>query len=65
MSWVYTSEYSSCTAVLSELFATMSVLVVRDEFCKAVMDMGGLDFILQAFQTSIAEKVLNSTKKSA
>lgn len=49
-------EYSSNTAVLSELFATMSVLVVRDEFCKAVMDMGGLDFILQAFQTSLAEK---------
>lgn len=49
-------EYSGDTNVLSELFATMSVLVVRDEFCKAVMDMGGLDFILQAFQNKIAEK---------
>ena len=49
-------EYSNNKIVLSELFATLSVLVVRDEFCKAVMDMGGVDFILQAFQNNMAEK---------
>ena len=59
LNWVHLlfSEYSNNKNVLSELFATMSVLVVRDEFCKAVMDMGGLDFILQAFQNNMAEKV--------
>ncbi|VDI84183.1 Hypothetical predicted protein, partial [Mytilus galloprovincialis] len=49
-------EYSDNTSVLKELFSTMSVVVVRDEFCKAVMDMGGLDFILKALQNNLGEK---------
>ena len=59
LNWLHLlfSEYSNNKIVLSELFATLSVLVVRDEFCKAVMDMGGVDFILQAFQNNMAEKV--------
>ncbi|KAK3096684.1 hypothetical protein FSP39_002349 [Pinctada imbricata] len=48
--------YSSDPDVLSELFATISKLVVRDEFCKAVMDMGGLELIFGAFQQSINDK---------
>ena len=44
-------------SVLRELFMTLTKLVVRDEFCKAVMDMGGLEFILNAFQQSINDKV--------
>ena len=43
--------------VMSELFATVSKLVVRNEFCQAVMDMGGIHLILRAFQDSIANKV--------
>lgn len=42
--------------VMSELFATISKLVVRNEFCQAVMDMGGIHLILSAFQDSIANK---------
>ena len=42
---------------MSELFATISKLVVRNEFSQAVMDMGGIHLILQAFQDSIANKV--------
>lgn len=42
---------------MSELFATVSKLVVRDEFCQTVMEMGGIDLILSAFQESITNKV--------
>lgn len=47
--------------VMSELFATISKLVVRNEFCQAVMDMGGIHLILSAFQDSIANKVRDSS----
>lgn len=47
--------------VMSELFATISKLVVRNEFCQAVMDMGGIHLILSAFQDSIANKVGDSS----
>ncbi|XP_062607748.1 armadillo repeat-containing protein 6-like [Saccostrea cucullata] len=49
-------EFTDKPEVMSELFATVSKLVVRDEFCQAVMDMGGIDLILSAFQASIANK---------
>ncbi|KAJ8304981.1 hypothetical protein KUTeg_018564 [Tegillarca granosa] len=49
-------EFPDKPAVLCELFSTIGKLVVRDEFCKAVMDMGGLEFIFKAFQESIDDK---------
>jgi hypothetical protein len=50
-------EYPDNTAVLAELFLTLSSLAVRNEFCQEVMDRGGLQLILSAFQNALAEKV--------
>ncbi|XP_033749978.1 armadillo repeat-containing protein 6-like [Pecten maximus] len=49
-------DYSDNPGVLKELFSTLAKLVVRSEFCKAVMDMGGLDFILRALQSCVKDK---------
>lgn len=49
-------DYSDNSGVLKELFSTLAKLVVRSEFCKSVMDMGGLDFILRALQSSVKDK---------
>ena len=43
--------------VLGELFLTLGSLVVRNEFCEEVLSLGGVQFILQAFQNNIADKV--------
>ncbi|XP_060068839.1 armadillo repeat-containing protein 6-like [Ylistrum balloti] len=49
-------DYSENPSVLKELFSTLTKLVVRSEFCQAVMEMGGLDFILRALQSSVKDK---------
>lgn len=51
-------DFKEKPEVMSELFATISKLVVRNEFCQAVMEMGGIHLILSAFQDSIAKKVI-------
>ena len=43
--------------MLGELFLTLGSLVVRNEFCEEVLSLGGVQFILQAFQNNIADKV--------
>lgn len=53
-------DYSGTPSVLKELFSTITKLVVRDEFCAAVMEMGGLHFILKALQSNVKEKVSNT-----
>lgn len=53
-------DFKEKPEVMSELFATISKLVVRNEFCQAVMEMGGIHLILSAFQDSIAKKVKDS-----
>ncbi|KAL4227854.1 Armadillo repeat-containing protein 6 [Mactra antiquata] len=50
------SDYTSDVGVQGELFSTLSKLVVRDEFCKEVKDLGGLDLILKSFQENITKK---------
>ncbi|XP_052797041.1 armadillo repeat-containing protein 6-like [Mya arenaria] len=49
-------EYTSDIGVQAELFSTLSKLVVRDEFCQEVRDLGGLDLILKSFQTNLTHK---------
>lgn len=49
--------FTSDIDVQAELFSTLGKLVVRNEFCKEVMDWGGLDLIMSSFQTNIAQKV--------
>lgn len=51
------ADYTSDVGVQGELFSTLSKLVVRDEFCKEVKNLGGLDLILKSFQENIAKKV--------
>lgn len=55
-------DFKEKPEVMSELFATISKLVVRNEFCQAVMEMGGIHLILSAFQDSIAKKVKDSSQ---
>jgi len=50
-------EYMSDIGVQAELFNTLSKLLVRDEFCQEVRDLGGLDLILKSFQANITHKV--------
>lgn len=49
-------DFTSDIGVQAELFSTLGKLVVRDEFCKEVMDLGGLDLIMKSFQTNIRHK---------
>ncbi|KAL5004038.1 hypothetical protein ScPMuIL_017494 [Solemya velum] len=51
-------EYSHDIHVLAELFSTMSCLVVRNEFCQAVMEMKGLEFILKCLDLNMHSKGL-------
>lgn len=48
--------YTDDIGVQGELFSTLGKLVVRNEFCKQVMDLGGLQLILSSFQTNLAHK---------
>ncbi|XP_045216650.2 armadillo repeat-containing protein 6-like [Mercenaria mercenaria] len=50
------SDYTSDVNVQGELFSTLSKLVVRDEFCTEVKDLGGLELILKSFQTNLTQK---------
>ncbi|OWF53978.1 armadillo repeat-containing protein 6-like [Mizuhopecten yessoensis] len=49
-------DYTANPSVLKELFSTLTKLLVRSEFCKAVSDMEGLEFILRALQNSVKDK---------
>jgi len=51
-------EHSGDTSTLSELFLTLSCLVVRNEFCQEVSNKGGVVLIMQAFQSGIKNKVI-------
>ena len=51
------AAYAGNVSVLGELFLTLGSLVVRNEFCEEVLSLGGVQFILQAFQNNIADKV--------
>ncbi|KAH3741550.1 armadillo repeat-containing protein 6-like [Dreissena polymorpha] len=49
-------EHTNDVSVQAELFNTVSKLVVRDEFCQEVKDLGGLDLILKSFHANITHK---------
>ncbi|KAL3866309.1 hypothetical protein ACJMK2_043616 [Sinanodonta woodiana] len=49
-------EYTEDKGIQGELFTTLGKLVVRDEFCKEVMDLGGLELILKSFQQNVKDK---------
>lgn len=50
--------YTDNVSVLGELFLTLGSLAVRDEFCEEVLALGGVQFILQAFQKNIGDKAI-------
>lgn len=50
--------YAHNVNVLGELFLTLGSLAVRDEFCKEVLNLGGVNLILQAFEHNIGDKVI-------
>jgi len=50
LSSCYNAE-SPNAATASELFKTLSQLANRDEFCKKIVDLGCLDYVLPAMQT--------------
>ncbi|ELU02618.1 hypothetical protein CAPTEDRAFT_184330 [Capitella teleta] len=52
------ADYSADKAVLSELFGTISCLVVRNEFCQEIMDLGGLHFVLSTLESSMSHQGL-------
>lgn len=52
------AEHSNNSTVLAELFLTLSCLAVRNEFCEEVMNKGGLKLIMQAFESSVKDKVI-------
>ena len=61
----HTLDYAEDAAVLGEMFLTLSKLAVRNEFCQEIMDLGGLQLMLDALEKSITKKVviaLNTTK---
>lgn len=53
-------DYTHDVGVLGELFSTLSKLAVRDEFCKEVMDLGGLKLILLTLQENLKHQVTTS-----
>ncbi|XP_050393057.1 armadillo repeat-containing protein 6 [Patella vulgata] len=55
-------DYSEDSTVLGEMWSTLACLVVRDEFCKEVLEMGGLALIIKSFEKNINDK--NITRKS-
>ncbi|ESO93248.1 hypothetical protein LOTGIDRAFT_189885 [Lottia gigantea] len=54
-------DYCEDSVVLGELWSTLGCLAVRDEFCREVLDMGGLSLILNSFESNINDK--NLTRK--
>jgi hypothetical protein len=51
-------EHTNDTSVLAELFLTLGCVAVRDEFCKEVMDRGGVKFIVEACQSAFTDKAV-------
>ena len=49
--------YAENVGVLGELFLTLGSLAVRNEFCEEVLSLGGIQFILKAFENNISDKV--------
>lgn len=39
------------------MFQTLSKLAVRNEFCQEISDLGGLNLMIEALDTSIGDKV--------
>lgn len=50
--------YGDNVGVLGELFLTLGSLAVRNEFCEEVLNLGGVQLILQAFQKNLADKAI-------
>ncbi|XP_070206369.1 armadillo repeat-containing protein 6-like [Littorina saxatilis] len=50
--------YADNVSVLGELFLTLGSLVVRNEFCEEVLHLGGVQFVLQAFEKNIPDKTI-------
>lgn len=50
--------YADNVSVLGELFLTLGSLAVRDEFCEEVLNLGGVQLILNAFQHNITDKAI-------
>ncbi|KAL8602261.1 hypothetical protein ACOMHN_022774 [Nucella lapillus] len=50
--------YADNVGVLGELFLTLGSLAVRDEFCEEVLNLGGVQLTLQAFEKNIADKAI-------
>ena len=53
-------DYINDRAVLGELFATLACLAVRNEFCQEILDLGGLQLILQSMEKNIEHYVSNT-----
>jgi hypothetical protein len=51
-------DYIEDTAVLGELFLTLSKLAVRNEFCQDIMDLGGLGLMLGALEKNMDHQVI-------
>lgn len=51
-------DYTDNVGVQGELFNTLSKLMVRSEFCKEVMDLGGLELIIRSFQEHITNQAI-------
>ena len=43
--------------VLAEIFATLGKLAVRNEFCQRIVDLGGLDLMLNVLHNNVKNKV--------
>lgn len=51
------TDHKESTDILSEIFLTLSRLAVRDEFCRQVLDVGGIGNILTILKINIQNQV--------
>ena len=57
MIYLFTSDYTKDHAVLGELFATISCLAVRNEYCQEIVDQGGLKLVSAVMKENIDSAV--------
>ena len=56
------TDYADDQSVLGELFLTLSKLAVRNEFCQDILELGGLDLMLQALGKSMDNQASEVTR---
>ena len=56
--WLVFLEFQTEKTVISELLPTLSRLAVRNEFCQKIVELGGLEFVMDVLAKYYEDKEL-------